>query len=88
MASLAVLILLFFAGLMSGGLVVSWWIRRRQLHAEIERVTAQLDDAAVQRILQDGHLYLEETPPLDLEEIAEEEEKFWAEESWDPAEDY
>ncbi len=88
MASAAVLIVLFFSGLLAGGLVVSWWVRRRQLHAEIQRVEPNLDDDAVERILREGHLYLEETPPLDLEEIAEEEEKFWSEESWDPAEDY
>lgn len=87
MPQLAVLLVLFFSGLLAGGLVVSWWLRRRQLREEIGRADARLDDDAVGQILREGRLYLEETPPLDLDEIAEEEQRFWSEESWDSAEE-
>lgn len=87
MGALAGLLVLFFAGLLSGGVVVSWWLRRRQLRAEIDRVGPSLDDDAVRAILTEGSLWVEEAPPLDLDEIAEEEERFWSNESWDSAEE-
>lgn len=87
MGALAGLLVLFFAGLLSGGVVVSWWLRRRQLRAEIDRVSPSLDDDAVRAILTEGSLWVEEAPPLDLDEIAEEEERFWSNESWDSAEE-
>ena len=88
MAHLALLLTLFFAGLLTGGVVVSWWVRRRKLREEIQRLEPTLDDDAVRRILTEGTLYLDDAPPLDLDEIAEEEERFWSEESWDSAEEF
>ncbi|MDX1646878.1 MAG: hypothetical protein R3304_07025 [Longimicrobiales bacterium] len=41
-----------------------------------------LDDAAIDRIIEEGELFVEEDEPLDLEEIDDEEERFWSE-RWD-----
>ena len=41
-----------------------------------------LDDDAINRIIEDGRLFVDEDEPLDLDEIEDEEERFWSE-SWD-----
>lgn len=41
-----------------------------------------VDDAVLERILTDGVVTTDEDEPLDLQEIEEEEERFWSE-SWD-----
>jgi hypothetical protein len=48
---------------------------------------AELDDAAIARILSHGTLSTAEDEPLDEEEIARAESEFW-EESWDDPEEY
>ncbi|HET9949600.1 MAG TPA: hypothetical protein VFQ22_11805 [Longimicrobiales bacterium] len=55
--------------------------RRREL---FESVVPPVDDEAVRRILATGQLAVDE--PLDLEEIDQEEQRFWSE-SWDEPED-
>ena len=41
-----------------------------------------LDDAAIHRIIEDGEIWVDDDEPLDLQEIDDEEERFWSE-SWD-----
>ena len=53
--------------------------RMRELHARPPR----LDDDAIRAIEEEGVFYREEEPPLDLDEIEEEERRFWEEERWD-----
>ena len=45
-----------------------------------------LDENAIQTILEIGEISTDEDEPLDLEEIDEEEERFWRE-SWDEPEE-
>jgi hypothetical protein len=60
--------------------VVAWLARRRRL----ARMTGRLlSDDDIHRIEAGGRVELDE--PLDLEEAAEEEERFWNE-SWDEPE--
>ncbi len=58
---------------------VRFRVRMRELHARPPR----LDDDAIRAIEEEGVLYREEEPPLDLDEIEEEERRFWEEERWD-----
>ena len=46
-----------------------------------------VDDEAVRRILEVGVLTSDEDEPLDLDDIAEEERRFWSE-SWDEPEEW
>jgi len=46
----------------------------------------RIDDDAVRTILATGALSVDEDEPLDLREIGEEEERFWAE-TWDEPEE-
>ena len=41
-----------------------------------------LDDAAVDRIIEYGEIFIDEDDPLDLDGIDDEERRFWSE-SWD-----
>jgi len=59
------------------------YMRRKELFAS--NVPA-LDDNAIDTILEIGELSIDEDEPLDLEEIDEEEERFWTE-SWDEPEE-
>ncbi|MFP4623870.1 MAG: hypothetical protein ACOC3J_06695 [Gemmatimonadota bacterium] len=62
-------------------LVVAGWLEYRR---RLKRVTERgLSDGDIRRIEASGTLDSDE--PLDLEEAAEEEERFW-EESWDEPE--
>ena len=46
-----------------------------------------VDDAAVNEILTRGALITEEDSPLDIEQINEEEQRFWSE-SWDEPDEW
>ena len=59
------------------------YVRRKELFTSNVPV---LDDNAIETILEIGELSTDEDEPLDLEEIAEEEERFWRE-SWDEPEE-
>ncbi len=68
-------------------LVIAAWRRRRQaLRDRIESPPLELDQRAVQQIVQEGQLRTAEDEPLDLDEIEAEERRFWDEEEWDEAE--
>lgn len=67
-------------------LAVLGWLRvRARLRAKREREKPEVDDRALRRILEEGRLETDEDEPLDPEEAAEEERRFW-EESWDEPE--
>ncbi len=67
----------------AGALIVAaaWWTGRRRLARF--RGHGRLTDDTIRRIEATGRIEADE--PLDLEEAAEEEERFW-EESWDEPE--
>lgn len=44
--------------------------------------TPVVDDALIDRIIEDGEVWVDEDEPLDLEEVEDEEDRFWSE-SWD-----
>lgn len=76
----------FLSGLALGAVIVwAYLLRRRHLRERID--SDGLDDSAVERIIREGRLEVEEAGPLDLDEIARAEEEFWDSESWDPAEE-
>jgi hypothetical protein len=79
--------LVFWAGL--AALVVAagvtLHVRRKEAIASAAPV---VDDEVLDQILTKGEVWVEEDEPLDLEEIDDEEERFWSE-SWDePSEDW
>lgn len=59
------------------------YVRRKELFTSNLPV---LDDNAIETIMEIGELRTDEDEPLDLEEIDEEEERFWRE-SWDQPEE-
>lgn len=65
-----------------GGLAV-----RRKARAARRSGRTALDDEAIRRIMTTGSLRVEDDPPLDMEEIEEEEERFWSE-PWDEPEEW
>ena len=60
---------------------------RRRLDASLGEADPSLDDEAIRRIEETGALTVDEEPPLDLDEIEEEEERFWSEQ-WDEPEEW
>lgn len=76
----------FLSGLFLGALIVWAFLRRRRdLKERIE--SPALDDDAVERIIRQGSLHMDDPEPLDLDEIARAEDDFWDSEGWDPAEE-
>lgn len=73
--------LVFWAGL--AGLTVAagvmMYVRRKEA---IAAETLVVDEAVIEQILETGEVFLEEDEPLDLDEIDDEEDRFWSE-SWD-----
>lgn len=65
-----------------GGLEV-----RRKARTSRHEDPASLDDDAIRRIMDTGALTVDEDPPLDMEEIEEEEERFWSE-RWDEPDEW
>jgi len=82
---LALFWLVFLAGLIMLAFAAGISLRvrlREHVHARIPAV----DDQAVETILSMGTLTVEEDEPLDIEEIDDEERRFWSE-SWDEPEE-
>ncbi len=67
--------------------VVGGAVVRRKLGASLESAHPALDDDAVRRIVDTGSLTVDEDPPLDMDEIEEEEDRFWSE-TWDEPDDF
>jgi hypothetical protein len=65
-----------------GGLLV----RRRIERAA--RAESSLDDDTIRSIETHGYVEMEDDEPLDLDEINDEEERFFEDESWDEKEEW
>ena len=76
----------FLSGLALGAMIVWAFVRRRR-HLRERIDSPALDDDAVERIIRQGSLHLDDPEPLDLDEIARAEDEFWDREAWDPAEE-
>lgn len=71
-------------GLFTGVAIVVAYLRyRRGLRERLER--PRLDDRAVEQIIERGVVSLEDSEPLDLDEISRAEDEFWESEGWDAA---
>jgi hypothetical protein len=57
---------------------VTLHVRRRDAYARVPVV----DDAAIDRIIEEGEVWVDDDEPLDLDAIDDEEDRFWSE-SWD-----
>ncbi|MBW3534658.1 MAG: hypothetical protein KY453_05485 [Gemmatimonadetes bacterium] len=68
-------------------LVVVAAVRLRRRLGPPADAAPRLDDDAIRRIEAEGRFLSQEDEPLDLNEIAEEERRFWDEEEWDSAEE-
>jgi hypothetical protein len=75
-----------FWALLSGLVVAAGWKAYARRRAVIGRSVPRLDDEAIRAILATGAVAAETDEPLDLSEIQDEEERFWAE-SWDEPEE-
>lgn len=60
---------------------------RRRILRRTRPAADGLSDDDVRQIEEGGLLFREDDEPLDMDEIREEEERFWASESWDRAEE-
>lgn len=60
---------------------------RMRLRGRVEQSMPVVDDAAVKEILTRGALITEEDSPLDIEQIDEEEQRFWSE-SWNEPDEW
>lgn len=76
----------FWAALTVLVLVAAVALRARIRNWLEEQGRPRVDDDTVRQILERGTVVSEEDEPLDLEEIEEEERRFWGE-SWDEPEE-
>jgi hypothetical protein len=60
---------------------------RRRVRTLVDRRPV-LDDEDVRRILEVGVFVSDEDEPLDLEQVHEEERRFWEDAEWDEAEEW
>ncbi|MDE0899520.1 MAG: hypothetical protein OSA81_10915 [Longimicrobiales bacterium] len=77
----AVALFSFGLGVGFGLLVVAAAVTLRARRRKTFRPRCLIDDSAIERIIEDGELAIEEEA-LDLDEIENEEDRFWSE-SWD-----
>lgn len=78
---LALFWFIFGAGLATLIIAAGVSLRARRAH-QLGRARPLIDDAAIDQIIDHGELWVEDDEPLDLDEIDDEEERFWSE-SWD-----
>ncbi len=76
----------FWAGLVALAFAAGVSLRVR-LREHVGKSMPVVDDAAVKEILATGALTTDEDHPLDIEQIDEEERKFWSQ-NWDEPEEY
>jgi hypothetical protein len=68
-----------------GVLVVYAWISmRRRIRKEVVVPPPRIVEDDIRRIVEEGALLTDDPEPLDLEQIAKDEDEFWNE-SWDEA---
>ena len=78
--------LIFWAGLTV--LVVTAGVSlRMQLRSRGEKNRPSVDDAAIEEILATGALTTDEDSPLNIEQIDDEEQKFWSQ-TWDEPDEW
>ena len=78
--------LIFWAGLTV--LVVTAGVSlRMQLRDRVEKNRPSVDDVAIEEILATGALTTDEDSPLNIEQIDEEEQKFWSQ-TWDEPDEW
>ena len=78
--------LIFWAGLTV--LVVTAGVSlRMQLRDRVEKNRPSVDDAAIEEILVTGALTTDEDSPLNIEQIDDEEHKFWSQ-TWDEPDEW
>ena len=78
--------LIFWAGLTV--LVVTAGVSFRvQLRDRVEKNRPSVDDAAIEEILATGALTTDEDSPLNIEQIDDEEQKFWSQ-PWDEPDEW
>ncbi|HEX9885757.1 MAG TPA: hypothetical protein VGA70_04680 [Longimicrobiales bacterium] len=70
-----------------GTLALAGWSRRRFRPGSGRSDGPALDDDAIRRIVEEGVIRADGEEPLDLEEIEEEERRFW-EEDWEETEEW
>lgn len=78
---LAIFWFVFGAGLATLAILAGVSLRARRQDV-IGWVRPVLDDAAIEQIIDHGEIWVDEDEPLDLDEIDDEEQRFWSE-SWD-----
>jgi hypothetical protein len=81
---------MFWLGIILGFLAALAGIRYvMRLRETVGSASATLTDEQIRRIEDEGWIAVgaEDEEPLDLDDIAQEEERFWTE-SWDEPEDY
>ena len=72
---------------LSGVLVAYAWISmRRKIKMGMEVPPPRIDQDDIRRIEEEGELLTDDPAPLDLKQIAMEEDEFWKE-TWDEAEE-
>ena len=72
---------LFGAGLSALAVAAGITLRSRRLQ-RYGRARPVIDDRAVEAIIEEGRVWVEDDDPLDLREIGEQEDRFWSE-RWD-----
>jgi hypothetical protein len=77
--------IVFWAGL-TGLMIAAGLSLRARLGMRSEAPPPTVDDDAVQRILSTGVIVTDEDEPLDLDEIEQEEKRFWSERWEEPDE--
>ena len=58
-----------------------------QLRNRVEKNRPSVDDAAIEEILATGALTTDEDSPLNIEQIDDEEQKFWSQ-TWDEPDEW
>ena len=78
---LALFWFVFGAGLATLTIAAGVSLRARRVR-QLGAGRALIDDAAIDQIIEHGEIWVDDDEPLDLDEIDDEEERFWSE-SWD-----
>ncbi len=76
----------FGAGLASLTIAAGVTLRRRRVAAFGRR--SVVTDRVIEQIIAHGEVWLDDDEPLDLEEIDDEEERFWSERWDEPSNDW
>ena len=78
--------LVFWAGLTVLAVTAGVSLRMR-LRDRVGKSMPIVNDAAVEEILATGALFMDEDSPLDIEQIDDEEQKFWSQ-TWDEPDEW